>query len=110
MIEELKEKLEKALKEYENNEARLRAKAYDEGGQTAVDKLRHNYTRMRNEYMNLLKIQLDENAAGYRQLIEDADKEASELKKSLGQLEKVTDIINLMSSVAEKVSKLAVMV
>lgn len=110
MIEELKEKLEKALKEYENNEARLRAKAFDEGGQAAVDKLRGNYTRMRNEYMNLLKIQLDENAAGYRQLIEDADKEAAELKKSLGQLEKVTDIINLMSSVAEKVSKLAVMV
>jgi len=110
MIEQLKKKLDEALKEYDKNRAKLIEMAFNEGGQEEVKKLEDRYTRMRNEYMNLLKAQLNENAAGYRQLIEDADKKAAELKKSLGQLEKVTDIINLMSSVAEKVGKLAVMV
>lgn len=110
MIEELKTKLDEAIRQYDSNRAKLLQKAFDEGGQDAVKQLEDNYTRMRNEYMNLLKAQLDQNSAGYQQLIADANDETGKLKKSLGQMQKVTDIINLLSSVAEKVGKIAVLV
>lgn len=109
-MEELKEKLDRAIKEFNRNRARLLKMAFAEGGQDAVKRLEDNYDKMRKEYFKLLQAQLDQNAPAYQQLTADAEREAGKLEESLKQMQKATDILNLLSSVAEKLGKLAVLV
>lgn len=95
--------IDAAIRELERKKAALLQKAFDEDGVEQAVRLVNEIETMKDARFELLRAALDRNAAGYKQLAEDAEKSAKALRAEVKKLrsiakalEGIADVLNFL--------------
>lgn len=91
--ENLKEQLARSISDLSLNRAALTQKAFEEGGNEAVERLQDEYDDLRDAYRSLLAADLDRNNHRYADLLAEASEEVSRLRQSVGSLQAAEQIL-----------------